>query len=164
MSELLPLNAPKTVKEASALIYSTGEPDIEVLRLMVLLEASGLGAYEDLALSTQNPDVAGLLRQNGREELAHAHRVKKAIYILVGIDYEIPPLEMNPYYERRTEVALTADMLRTIAQSERRGEALYQTWAASTESAEVADLFMLNGVEERGHSARLEKAAELLAD
>jgi predicted methyltransferase MtxX (methanogen marker protein 4) len=159
---LLPPGAPNTVEEVSARIYSTTCPGIDDLRLMALLEASGKGAYEDLALAASNSRVADLLRQNGREELAHAHRVRKALKILTGVDYDVPPLERNPYYKRREGVKLTPELLRTMAASELNGEALYRTWAAKIGNAEAAALFSRNGVEERVHGARLEEAAALM--
>lgn len=162
MSNVLPVDAPQTVGGATARIYSATHPHVDILRMMMLLEASGKGAYEDLARAAKNPVVAHFLNCNAREELAHAFRVGKAIKVITGVEYEIPGLEQNPYYVRRDVDALTAELLRSMAKSELGGAALYECWAGNTVNPVAAGLFRQNSAEERGHCARLERAANIL--
>ena len=84
MTMALPKGAPSTLGAAFAHINSLTSPSVDDLKIMVLLEAAGLALYENLASGTDNGDVAGLLMHNGREELAHAHRVAKAILAISG--------------------------------------------------------------------------------
>lgn len=162
MNRHLPAGAPETSREAFAIINAVTAPTIDQLKMMVLLEASGLGAYGDLAAASGHEGVAALLNSNGREELAHAHRVKKAIEAITGEVYEIPSLEENPYYARAEGVAVTRAMLAGIAAAEFGGEKLYETWAENIGNDEAARLFRLNGREEAQHGARCQQAAELL--
>lgn len=104
------------------------------------------------------------LLHNGREELAHAHRVAKAIGKLTGTDYAVPEPEENPY---RAEPQphpkpLTVDNLQALAEAEFNGKNLYERWAVNCKNAQAAALFRLNGREETEHGARLQQAAELL--
>lgn len=162
MDDLLPTGAPTAAKEASARIYACVYPDVDVLRMMMLLEASGRSAYEDLAREARDEAVAKLLRANAREEMAHAHRIRLALKILTGTDFRIPTEAKNPYVVSRRGTELTQDLLGAMAASERNGDALYRTWAANARDPEVAALFTQNGIEEAGHSARLEEAASRL--
>lgn len=162
MSTYLPSGAPPTAREASALIYATERPDAGVMRLMMCLEASGRSAYEDLADGAPCAEVAVLFRANAREELAHAHRLRKALKLVTGVDFPVPADADNPYVESRRGTAITPDVLLAMAASERNGEALYFRWADNAGHDEVARLFRLNGAEEAGHSARLERAAGVL--
>ncbi len=162
MNRFLPPGAPTTSREAFAVINAATRPTIDQLKMMVLLEASGKGAYGDLATASGNSEVAALLNRNGHEELAHAHRVRKAILALTGEDYEIPSLAENPYYERAEGVTVTAAMLGKIAEAEFGGEVLYETWAANIGHPEAAALFRQNGREEAEHGNRVQQAAALL--
>jgi hypothetical protein len=162
MNRFLPEGAPATSREAFAIVNAAVTPSVRDLKLMVLLEASGLGGYGDLATASGNAAVAELLNRNGREELAHAHRVRKAIAALTGEDFEIPALEENPYYTPAAGMTVTRAMLEKIAAAEFGGEALYETWAAHIGHAEAAALFRLNGQEEAEHGARVLQAAALL--
>jgi rubrerythrin len=160
----LPAGAPAIMTEAFKHIASLDSPSIDDLKVMVMLEAAGLRLYQDLAAGTQRTDVHALLLHNGREELAHAHRVAKAIGKLTGTDYAVPEPEENPYLAapQQPAKALTVDSLHALAQAEFNGEHLYERWAASCENAQVAALFRQNGREEAQHGARLKQAAELL--
>jgi rubrerythrin len=164
MNPHLPAGAPATSREAFAIINAVTAPTVDQLKMMVLLEASGLGAYGDLAAGAGHEGVAALLNANGREELAHAHRVKKAIEALTGEVYEIPGLDENPYYAKAEGVRVTRAMLDGIAAAEFGGETLYETWADNVGNAEAARLFRLNGREEAQHAARCQQAAALLAE
>ena len=159
----LPANAPKTANEAFARVRELRNgATLDDLPILALTEALGKQLYEDLAASAQQPEVKTLLRENGREELAHAHRVSKAIELLTGEPFVIPPIEDNPFYTRLAPKPLTKALLTKLAEGEFAGQALYAGVAASFDNAEAAALFRLNGAEELEHGARLEKAAALL--
>ena len=162
MNRFLPAGAPATSREAFAVVNAAVKPDTMVLKLMVLLEASGLGGYGDMAAACGQAEAAALLNRNGREELAHAHRVRQAIRALTGEEVEIPSLEDNPYYVPARDMTVTRAMLAKIAAAEFGGEKLYETWAAEIGNDEAAALFRLNGREEAEHGARVQQAAALL--
>lgn len=164
MNRYLPAGAPTTSREAFAVVNAAVKPTIDQLKMMVLLEASGLGGYGDLAEASGNADVAGLLNRNGQEELAHAHRVRKAIQALTGETFDIPSLDENPYYAKASGVTVTRAMLQGIAAAEYNGEKLYETWADNIGNEEAARLFRLNGKEEASHGERVMQAAALLPE
>ena len=74
-----PSYMPESAGEAFKHINAVTAPTLDDLKLMVYLEASGQVGYGDLANAAPNESVAKLLNANGREEVAHAHRVAKAI-------------------------------------------------------------------------------------
>ena len=163
MTVALPAGAPSSMGEAFAHINSLTSPTVDDLKVMVLIEAAGLELYRGISAGSDNPAVVALLEHNGREELAHSHRVSKAILAISGEAYPPPEASDNPYLEGpMMAVPLTAEGLRGLAQSEFAGEALYENWAASSSNEEAARLFRLNGGEERDHGERLLKAAALL--
>ncbi len=163
MPTQLPPGAPATIGEAFARINALTAPNVDDLKLMVLLEAAGLDLYRSMASGTDNAEVAALLEHNGREEMAHAHRVAKAIRAISGEEYDPPASADNPYLAGPIPAPpVTAEALRGLAQGEFGGESLYERWAASSDNAEAARLFRLNGGEERDHGERLLKAADLL--
>ena len=163
MTQALPHGAPTTLGAAFAHISSIAAPTVDDLKVMVLVEAAGLALYEDMASGTDNPQVAALLRHNGREELAHAHRVAKAIRAISGADFAPPAPQDNPYLaEAFPKRPLTAESLTGLAQGEFGGEALYERWAAAIGNDEAAALFRQNGKEEAEHGARLIEAARQL--
>lgn len=163
MPTQLPPGAPATIGEAFAHINSVTAPTVDDLKVMVLLEAAGLDLYRGMKAATDNSAVAALLEHNGREEMAHAHRVSKAIRAISGEDYPPPESADNPYLSGPIPAPpVTADALRGLARGEFGGEGLYESWAASSDNAEAARLFRLNGGEEREHGDRLLEAAALL--
>ena len=157
----LPLDAPATTSEALARINAGTHPTIDDLKLMVFLEASGLAAYNELARSAPNDEVRGLLEANGREELAHAHRVAKVIKILTGEDFPPPSAEDNRYVGPIGR-PLDRDLLNYLVAAEDNGETLYRTWAENIGNAEAAELLRQNGKEELRHGERAKQAADLL--
>jgi rubrerythrin len=160
----LPAGAPDTMMEAFQYIAALDNPSVTDLKVMVMLEAAGLRLYRDLAAGTDHKDVHALLLHNGREELAHAHRVAKAIGKLTGTEYPVPEPEENPYLAgpQPAPKPVTVEILQALAQAEFNGENLYERWAANCENAQAAALFRLNGREEAEHGARLQQAAGLL--
>ena len=164
MNVRLPANAPKTTEEAFARVRELHKgATLDDLPILALAEAIGLKLYENLADGVENPEVKKLLLQNGREELAHAHRVSKAIEILTGEPFPIPPIEENPFYSPLPKAPVTKASLAKLAAAEFAGEDMYAAIAKSFDNAEAEALFRQNGREEVGHGARLEKAAALMA-
>jgi rubrerythrin len=157
----LPASAPEKAGEAFAHINAVVSPTIDDLKLMVFLEASGLAAYNELAKSAPNEQVRGLLEANGREELAHAHRVAKVIKILTGEDFPPPAAEDNRYVGPMSR-PLDRDLLNYLVTAEDNGNVLYQAWAENIGNAEAAALLRQNGEEELRHGERAKQAAELL--
>ena len=96
--------------------------DVEDMKLMILLETAGDPLYQKLAELVGDPEAADLLRQNGREETAHAHRLKNAIEILTGEPYEIPPLDENPYAEPPAFRQVDAALLQGVMAGETAGD------------------------------------------
>jgi rubrerythrin len=157
----LPASAPDTVGAAFAHINAVVSPTIDDLKLMVFLEASGLAAYEELARSAPNPAIADLLRANGREEMAHAHRVAKAIKQLSGEDFPPPTTAENPYVQPVGR-AVDRPLLEFLMAAESSGNDLYETWASHTADAVAQALFRQNGKEEIRHGQRAAQAITLL--
>jgi len=122
----LPEGAPATLNEAFALVNAATNPGVFELKLMVLAEAAGQALYGAMAEDAPNDEVKALLLANGREEMAHAHRVSRAIGAITGEDYPVPSAEENPYLtapmKRRP---VTAATLAGLAQSEFAGDSLY---------------------------------------
>lgn len=160
----LPQGAPATLGEAFAHINAVTTPTLTDLKVMVLVEAAGLELYSRMAEGTDHAGVIDLLHHNGREELAHAHRVAKAIKAMSGEDFPPPTPRDNPYLQGGSlpSSAVTSAGLRKIAEGEFGGEKLYQGWAASVGHDEAARQFLLNGKEEADHGNRLLEAAALL--
>lgn len=165
MPRPFPDNVPQSLGEAFGHLYSVDTPSVDDLKLMVLLESAGKTLYEHSSGGTDNSAVIALLLHNGREELAHAHRVSKAIKAISGEDYLPPEPADNPYLQSDTPppAPLTPAGLTKLADTEFGGDALYARWADGIGNAEAAALFRQNGKEESEHGNRLLEAAALLA-
>jgi rubrerythrin len=161
MSSELPASAPETTGAAFAHINAVTTPTIDDLKLMVYLEASGLSAYNGIAASSPNPEVRALLEANGREELAHAHRVAKVVQLLTGAPFA-PPEDADNRYVSAAAPPLTRDLLAMLVTGETGGKALYDSWAHNIGNAEAAALLRQNGKEELVHAERAAKALALL--
>jgi rubrerythrin len=158
----LPADLPADFGAAFAKLSALTKLGVEDMKLMILLETAGDPLYAGLADAVEPEEAKALLRQNGREETAHAHRLKRAIEILTGAPYEIPALEDNPYAKSPSMGTVTVEMLRGLVQAERGGDALYQTYAAGEENPDVAELLRQNGREETRHGERVEQVIALL--
>lgn len=158
----LPEHLPKTQEEAFAHLGKTPVPTVDEFKLMVYLEASGQGFYSALAEVAPNAEIKELLEANGREEMAHATRLVRVIKTMTGEDFAIPAPGENPYYSKPEGVAVTAELLGTIAEGEYGGEALYDAWASTLDDEASAKLLRQNGVEETRHGDRATQAIELL--
>jgi len=158
----LPEGAPATLNEAFALVNAATNPGVFELKLMVLAEAAGQALYGAMAEDAPNDEVKALLLANGREEMAHAHRVSRAIGAITGEDYPVPSAEENPYLTAPMKKRpVTAATLAGLAQSEFAGDSLYQTWADNCSNPKAAELFRQNGREESRHGERMQQAATL---
>lgn len=164
MKVAIPTGSPQTLGEAFSHIYTIEKPTINDLKVMVLVEAAGLTLYEQTANGTEHQGVKDLLNHNGREEMAHAHRVSKAIKALTGEDFPPPVAADNPYLTGSIpSTTLTPEGLTKTAEAEFGGDVLYARWADAIGNEEAAALFRQNGKEESDHGNRLLEAAALLA-
>ncbi len=164
MTVTIPAGSPQTLGEAFGHIYTIETPTIDDLKVMVLVEAAGLTLYENTAKATDNQAVKDLLLRNGREEMAHAHRVSKAIRAISGEDFPPPAAADNPYLKAPVpSTPVTAEGLIKTSEAEFGGDALYAKWADRIGNEEAAALFRQNGKEESDHGNRLLQAAALLA-
>jgi rubrerythrin len=157
----LPASAPEGVGEAFAHLNAVANPSVDDLKMMVFLEASGQMAYAELAQSADNADVRKLLEANGREELAHAHRVAKVIKLLTGEEFAVPAAAENRYAKpsgRKVDRAV----LEMLVAAETNGRSLYDIWAENTANAEAAELLRQNGLEETKHGDRAQQALALI--
>jgi rubrerythrin len=164
MTVTIPAGSPQTLSEAFGHIYTIETPTIDDLKVMVLVEAAGLTLYEETAKGTDNQAVKDLLNHNGREEMAHAHRVSKAIRAISGEDFPPPAAADNPYLVGPIpSTPVTAEGLIKTSEAEFGGDALYERWASGIGNEEAAALFRQNGKEESDHGNRLLEAAALLS-
>ncbi|HEY4940930.1 MAG TPA: ferritin-like domain-containing protein [Rhizomicrobium sp.] len=155
-----PPSFPASAGEAFKHINAVTAPTIDDLKLMVYLEASGEVGYGDLADGASEA-VAKLLNANGREEVAHAHRVAKAIRAIYGEDFAVPAPAENPYAKKSGRKVDRA-ILEGLVKAENFGKTLYDSWADNTANTEAAALFRQNGIEEAKHGARAQEAIGLL--
>ncbi|MBW2726348.1 MAG: ferritin-like domain-containing protein [Deltaproteobacteria bacterium] len=158
----LPADLPGDFGSAFAKLSALSKLEVEDMKLMILLESAGEVLYAGLADGVEPEQAKTLLRQNGREETAHANRLKKAIEILTGESYEIPSLDENPYGDPPPMGEVTVELLRGLVQAEFGGDSLYQGYADNEENADVAELLRRNGREETRHGQRVEQVIELL--
>jgi rubrerythrin len=161
MSSELPASAPDKTGAAFAHINAVTAPTVDDLKMMVFLEASGLTGYYGLAAGSANPEIRALLEANGREELAHAHRVAKVIELLTGTPFA-PPADADNRYVSAQAPALTREILTSLVTSENNGRSLYDSWADNIGHAEAAKLLRQNGIEEVVHAERAAKALALM--
>ncbi|MGE0667191.1 MAG: ferritin family protein [Sphingomonadales bacterium] len=159
---LLPAGMPQTSEAAFAYIGTIDTPSVDDLKLMVCLEAGGQSFYRALAAGAPSKAIGDLLSANGREEMAHARRLQKAIRILTGETFAIPAPDANPYDDAPATLPVDAALLDTMAKGEFGGELMYAGWAAKIGNEAVARLLRQNGREERRHGERAEQAKALL--
>ncbi len=158
----LPASAPATTGEAFAHINTVTAPTLDDLKLMVYLEASGQTAYYELAKASDSAEVRALLEANGREEMAHAHRVAKAIELISGEPFPVPAAAENPYAKPSGRTTIDRALMQYLVTAENNGNDLYESWAKATANPEAAALFRQNGKEEIRHGERAAQAMALL--
>jgi len=162
MANNMPDTIPSDFMAALAHLGSLDKLGDDEMKLMVLLETSGDPLYQKLASLAPEGEATELLLKNGREETAHAHRLKKAIEIATGEAFEIPSLDENPYAEPPAFTELTQELLAGIVEGETNGDAGYQNWANHEPNPEIAELLRQNGREEIRHGERVARVAEIL--
>jgi len=145
----------------SASLGSITTLDVAAMETIYRLECSGEQFYNLLAERIGNDEAAELLRRNGREELAHARRIAKALSIRLGREWE-PSAEVSELLPIPMPADVTPDLFRGIVQGELNGDAGYQAWADKEEDPEVEKLLRLNGREETIHAERVRKVLEIL--
>lgn len=158
----LPKQMPADGMNAYAYFLTVSQPSIDDLKGMMFLEASGQGLYDGLAAMAGCEEARQILARNGREEKAHAHRLRRAIKILSGETVQVPSPGENPYYNGLGFDALTREVLEGLMGAEFDGEALYNVWADGVGNEEAARLLRQNGKEERRHGDRVRKVMALL--
>lgn len=161
-SSNLPADLPADFGAAIARLRARERLDVEDMKLMVLLETAGDPLYQKLADLVEHPEAQALLRQNGREETAHAHRLAKAIEILTGERFEIPSLDQNPYAAPPPLREVNAELFASLVAGENAGDDMYQRYADHEPNARVAELLRQNGREEIRHGERVTEAARLI--
>lgn len=135
--------------------------DVEALRLMYRVECAGEVFYNLLADRIGHPDAAELLRRNGREERAHAERIRRVLAIKLGRPYEPTDADRAPYVMTLPET-ISAAFLPLIVQGELDGDAGYQRWADRESDPEAQRLLRQNGREETTHGERVREVIALL--
>jgi Rubrerythrin len=146
---------------ASAELGRVKELDVAAMELLFQLECSGEDFYNGLADRIGDEQAAVLLRRNGREELGHARRIKRAIAIKLGGDYE-PSAAVLERFEIPLPDSIGLDLFPIIVKAEIDGDAGYQRWADAETDPEVARLLRLNGREETVHGQRVSEALAIL--
>lgn len=135
--------------------------DVDALRLLIRVERAGEDFYAALADRLGNEEAAALFRRNGREERGHAERMRRALSIKLGREFEPPPEDLVPYAVELPAV-IPPEMLAGIVQAEIDGDAGYQRWADREADPEVQRLLRQNGREETVHGQRVAEALRLL--
>jgi rubrerythrin len=124
-------------------------------------ELTGEAFYMLIADLLENEQAAELLRRNGREELAHARRLAKAMSILDGQEWT-PPQEFAEAEPVVAPKKLSWKFFNGVYQGELAGDASYEKWASAETNEEVAKLLRLNGREETIHANRVAEVIQLL--
>jgi rubrerythrin len=137
--------------------------DVPAMELLITVERTGRVFYEQLAERIGNDEAAELLRRNGREEVGHANRIRRAIALKRGGEYEPSPEVLEPLAVPLPD-DIDVDVLPLIVQGELDGNLGYQRWADRETDPEVARLLRQNGVEETVHGERVERVIAILRE
>lgn len=164
MPNNMPETLPATFMDALAHLDTCEKLGIDEMKLMVLLETSGDPLYQKLASLAPEGEATELLLTNGREETAHAHRLKRAIELMTRETFDIPSLDDNPYAEPPPVTEITPELLAGLEAGEKNGDAGYQKWADNEPDGEIAELLRQNGREETRHGERVARVAQILRD
>jgi rubrerythrin len=135
--------------------------DIEAMRLLFRIECSGEDFYNCIADRIGNPAAAELLRKNAREERAHAERLRRAIGIKLGRDYQPSDADLKRYPVPLPD-SIPVELLPVIVKGEFDGDVGYQKWAERESDAEIQRLLRQNGREETVHGERVNQVIQIL--
>lgn len=135
--------------------------DVPAMELLITVERTGRVFYEQLAERIGNDEAAELLRRNGREEVGHANRIRRAIAVKQGAEYE-PSAEVLEPLPVPLPDHVDLDVLPLIVQGELDGNLGYQRWADREADPEVAAILRQNGAEETLHGERVERVIAIL--
>jgi hypothetical protein len=146
---------------ASLALADADQLDVEAMKLLFRVEVSGEVFYNQLADRVGNEEAATLLRRNGREEMGHARRLRRAISLKQGEPFEPDDQMLDPF-----AIALPRhvgpEIFPLIVQAEIDGDVGYLRWADAEADPAVAKLLRLNAREEARHGRRAAQAAALL--
>lgn len=148
---------------AGASLAGVDSLDVDALRLLFRLECSGEDFYNGIADRIGNDQAADLLRLNGREEIGHANRLRRAIAIKCGGTYEPDATDLERFPVPLPD-EIPVEILPAIVQGEIDGDTGYQRWADNEPDPEVARLLRLNGREETVHAERVGQVIALLQE
>lgn len=157
----IPEGYPASPLEAFAFLETRTRLSIDDLKVLALIEQSGLELYMAMARVAPGAEASDLLQSNAREELGHAHRMLKALHLLGG-SFSLPEMNENPYATPLCCDRLDAGLLKQLAEGEKNGEAIYGKWADNEQNPEVARLYRLNGSDEAGHGRRILQVLALM--
>jgi len=146
---------------AGAALAAKDALEVDDLRLMFRLERAGEEFYRQLADGCDHVEAADLFRKNGREERGHAERLRRAIGLKLGVDYQPDDDDLRPLVVSVPN-PLPLEMLPHIVAGEINGDAGYQRWADAEPNPDVQRLLRQNGREESAHGERVRQAMGLL--
>ena len=158
----LPEEMPTDYGAALARLARAERLSVDDMKLMILLETAGEPLYAKLAEGVEPAEAKELLRQNGREETAHAHRLKRAIEKKTGAPYALPTLAENPYSTPPPFPSVNAALLAGVQDGETAGDEMYQRYADHEPDPEIAEWLRQNGREELRHRERVSRVIEIL--
>ena len=149
----------------AAFAYLKDKPTLEDHDFIVLALVESIGElfYQTLARGIDHAEARGLIERNAAEERGHAHRMLKALRLRGAGDFELPPVEDNPFYALApTEIPVSTELFGVLETAETDGDAQYQRWADGEPNPEIAQLLRLNGTEETRHCERVQQVKALL--
>lgn len=158
----MPSHFPQDTFEAFALLAGKDALDSDDLRVLALVEAAGRELYCSMAQLSDNSHIRELLNRNGQEEMGHAHRILKALYLRTGERYSLPEDEENPLVKPLPVERLSREVMEMFISGELDGGQHYNRWADNESNVEIAKIFRQNASEEVRHSERDKKVVEIL--
>jgi len=146
---------------ANAALAGVETLDVPAMEMIWRIERAGEEFYALLADRVGHDEAAELLRRNGREELAHARRIAKALSLRLGAEWS-PGAEVSAPLPVPMPPTVDAALFAQVVKGELNGDAGYQAWADNEPDPEVAKLLRLNGREETIHAERVRQVMAIL--